>query len=66
MKGDKEDVLRTGCDELVHHNRTLLLLYHRTDGTPAVIFDRADCRCPSAGGDWQAFGEQVAVDVILW
>jgi hypothetical protein len=66
MKRHKEHILRTGRNELVHHNRALLLLHHRTDSTPAVVLDRADCRCPSAGGDWEAFREQVAVDVVLW
>jgi len=65
LKRHKEYILRAGRNQLVHHNRALLLFHHRTDSTPAFILDRADRRCSSAGGDRQAFREEIAVDVIL-
>jgi len=65
MKRDKEDIFRAYRDEFVHDDCALLLLHHRTDGTPATILDRADCRCSSAWSDREAFREEITVDVVL-
>ena len=65
MKRDKEDILRADRDEFVHDDCALFLLHHRTDGTPAVVLDRADGRCSPAWCDREAFREEIPMDVVL-
>ncbi len=65
MKRDKEDIFRAHRDEFVHDDCALFLFDHRADGAPAVILDRADCRCSSAWCDREAFREEITVDVVL-
>jgi hypothetical protein len=65
MKRNQENIFRAYRNEFVHDDCALLLLHHCTDGTPATIFDWADCRCSSARSDREAFREEVAVDVVL-
>lgn len=60
-----QNISRPNLNQLIHHRRHALLLHHRANSHPALLFQRRDGGRALAGGDARGRGELGAGDVVL-